>query len=156
MQHSAFRVQLINFVTRLHETIFRVSGGRVLGVAAGMPVVMLTTKGRKTGKSHTSMLTAPVTLGDALVLVASYGGSDKHPAWFLNLRANPTVDVVTSSHRGPMHARIASADEKAALWPSITAKYADYAAYQQRTTRDIPLVILEPLPAHTPPDLRAT
>ena len=148
MQHSAGKVRLIHFVTRLHEAIFRASGGRVLGRAAGMPVVMLTTTGRKSGQPHTCMLTAPVRLGDALVLVASYGGSDKHPAWFLNLRANPTVDVVTSGRSGPMRARVATREEKDELWPRVTATYSDYAAYQERTARDIPLVILEPVPAH--------
>lgn len=148
MQHSAARVQLIRFVTRLHEAIFRASGGRVLGRAAGMPVVMLTTTGRKSGRKHTSMLTSPVKHRGGIVLVASYGGSDRHPAWFLNLQANPDVDVVTREHSGPMQARIASAEEKAALWPQVTAAYGDYAVYQTRTTRDIPLVVLEPVSSH--------
>lgn len=148
MQHSPARVRLIHFVTRLHEAIFRASGGRVLGRAAGMPVLMVTTTGRKSGKRHTSMLTSPVQLGEAIVLVASYGGSDRHPAWFLNLRANPTVDVVMGGRSGPMRARVASREEKAELWPRVTATYRDYAAYQERTKRDIPLVILEPVPAH--------
>ncbi|MBY0276207.1 nitroreductase family deazaflavin-dependent oxidoreductase [Candidatus Binatia bacterium] len=143
MQHSAARVRLIRFVTRLHETLFRVSGGRVLGNAAGMPVVMLTTTGRKSGRKHTSMLTSPVKLGDGVVLVASYGGSDHHPDWFLNLRANPVVDVVMRGYAGPMRARVATREEKSALWPQVVAAYSDYAVYQERTTRDIPLVVLE-------------
>lgn len=148
MEHSAGRVRLIHLVTRLHETIFRLTGGKVLGRAAGMPVVMLTTTGRKSGRKHTSMLTSPVKLGDDPVLVASYGGSDRHPAWFLNLRANPVVDVVMAGHSGPMRARVATAAEKAELWPRVVATYGDYGAYQERTTRDIPLVVLEPLAAH--------
>ena len=148
MQHSAAHARFIRFVTRLHEAIFRASGGRVLGRAGGMPVVMLTTTGRKSGRKHTSMLTSPVKHHDGIVLVASYGGSDRHPAWFLNLQANPVVDVVTSEHRGPMRARVASPDEKAELWPRVTATYGDYAVYQTRTQRDIPLVVLEPVAAH--------
>ena len=148
MQHSPARVRLIRFVTRLHETIFRVSGGRVLGHAAGMPVVMLTTTGRRSGRKHTSMLTTPARLGDGIVLVASYGGNDRHPAWFLNLQANPDVDVVMRDRSGPMRARVASREEKAALWPQMFAAYGDYAVYQQRTERDIPLVVLEPATAH--------
>lgn len=148
MQHSALRVRLIRFVTRLHETLFRASGGRVLGRAAGMPVVMLTTTGRKSGRKHTSMLTSPARLGDGVVLVASYGGADHHPDWFLNLRANPVVDVVMRGHDGPMRARVATAEEKAALWPEVVAAYSDYAVYQQRTTRDIPLVVLERVTAN--------
>lgn len=148
MQLSQARVRFIHFVTRLHAAIFTATGGRVLGRAAGMPVVMLTTTGRRSGKQQTCMLTAPVQMGDQLVLVASYGGSDRHPAWFLNLRAQPLVHVVTSSGRGPMRARLASREEKEALWPRVTAAYRSYAAYQQRTERDIPLVILEPAGAH--------
>lgn len=148
MQHSPARVRLIRFVTRLHETIFRVSGGRVLGRAAGMPVVMLTTTGRRSGRKHTSMLTTPARLGEGIVLVASYGGNDRHPAWFLNLQANPDVDVVMRDRSGPMRARVASREEKVALWPQVVAAYGDYAVYQQRTERDIPLVVLEAATAH--------
>lgn len=148
MQHSPARVRLIRFVTRLHETIFRVSGGRVLGRAAGMPVVMLTTTGRRSGRKHTSMLTTPARLGEGIVLVASYGGNDRHPAWFLNLQANPDVDVVMRDRSGPMRARVASREEKDALWPQVVAAYGDYAVYQQRTERDIPLVVLEAATAH--------
>ena len=143
MQHSPARARFVHFVTRLHEAIFRASGGRVLGRAAGMPVVMLTTTGRKSGRPHTCMLTSPVKLHGAPVLVASYGGSDRHPAWFLNLQANTDVEVVTREHSGRMRARIASPQEKTELWPQVTATYGDYAVYQQRTKRDIPLVVLE-------------
>ncbi len=149
MQHSPARVRLIRFVTRLHEAIFRATGGRVLGRAAGMPVVMLTTTGRRSGRKHTCMLTTPARLGDGIVLVASYGGNDRHPAWFLNLQANPDVDVVMRDRSGPMRARVASREEKAALWPQVVAAYGDYAVYQQRTERDIPLVVLEPVVKQT-------
>ena len=145
MQHSPARVRLIRFVTRLHETIFRVSGGRVLGRAAGMPVVMLTTTGRRSGRKHTSMLTTPARLGDGIVLVASYGGNDRHPAWFLNLQANPRVEVaLQGGARRTMTARIVAAYERERLWPAVTAAYRGYAGYQQRTTREIPLVFLDP------------
>jgi deazaflavin-dependent oxidoreductase (nitroreductase family) len=147
MQHSAARARFVHFVTRLHEAIFRASGGRVLGRAAGMPVVMLTTTGRRSGRPHTCMLTSPVKHRGDIVLVASYGGSDRHPAWFLNLQANPVVDVVMRDRSGKMRARIASPEEKAELWPQVTATYGDYAVYQERTKRDIPLVVLEPLTA---------
>jgi deazaflavin-dependent oxidoreductase (nitroreductase family) len=94
------------------------------------------------------MLTSPVQLGDEIVLVASYGGNDRHPAWFLNLREHPTVEVVMSGRSGPMRARIAAREEKSELWPRVTAAYGSYATYQERTERDIPLVILEPMGAH--------
>jgi deazaflavin-dependent oxidoreductase (nitroreductase family) len=148
MEHSQARIRFIHFVTRLHAAIFTATGGRVLGRAGGMPVLMLTTTGRKSGRKQTCMLTSPVQLGEELVLVASYGGSDRHPAWFLNLRDQPMVDVVSSSWRGPMRARVASQDEKGKLWPRVIAAYQSYAGYQQKTRRDIPLVILEPVRAH--------
>ena len=105
---------------------------------------MLTTIGRKSGKPRTTMLTSPVQEGDSLVLVASYGGDDRHPKWFLNLRDNPDVEVTGFGRTQPMHARIASPEEKERLWPRVTAAYKGYAGYQTKTERDIPLVILEP------------
>jgi deazaflavin-dependent oxidoreductase (nitroreductase family) len=90
------------------------------------------------------MLTSPVQEGDKVVIVASYGGDPRHPAWFLNLRERPDVDVLMDGGHKKMRARIASAEEKEELWPRVTAKYRGYGAYQRRTDRDIPLVILEP------------
>jgi len=132
------------FLTGLHGSVFRATDGRLLGRVAGMPVVMLITTGRKSGKPRSTMLTSPVQEGDRVVLVASYGGDDRHPAWFLNLRDHPDVEVTMLGRRRRMRARTASADEKAELWPRITATYRGYAGYQRRTERDIPVVILEP------------
>jgi deazaflavin-dependent oxidoreductase (nitroreductase family) len=127
-----------------HERLFRATKGRVGGKAFGMPVVMLTTTGRKSGKPRTTMLTSPVQQGDSVVLVASYGGDPRHPAWFLNLRDRPDVEVTMAGRTRKMRARVASAEEKEALWPQVTSAYKGYAGYQRRTERDIPLVILEP------------
>jgi deazaflavin-dependent oxidoreductase (nitroreductase family) len=80
---------------------------------------------------------------DRVVLVASYGGDDRHPAWYHNLVANPDVDVMIDGATRSMRARVASPDEKAELWPQIVATYKGYGGYQQRTDRDIPVVILE-------------
>lgn len=131
-------------VTRIHQALFDLSGGRILGNAVGMPVVKLTTIGRKSGQPRRTMLTTPVRNGDEIVLVASYGGDDRHPQWFRNLTANPDVEATIDGRTRPMRARVASAEEKAALWPQVTAKYSGYEDYQRRTSRDIPLVILSP------------
>jgi len=131
-------------LTGLHATVFRLSDGRLANRGYGMPVLMLTTTGRKTGKRRTTMLTSPVQDGDRLVLVASYGGDDRHPTWFLNLRDHPDVEVTINGATRPMRARVASVDEKKQLWPRVVAAHSGYAQYQQRTDRDIPLVILEP------------
>jgi deazaflavin-dependent oxidoreductase (nitroreductase family) len=109
-----------------------------------MPVVMLTTTGRKTGKKRTKMLTSPLREGDGIILVASYGGDDRHPTWFLNLRDNPDVEVMTTGKTQRMIARVASPDERAKLWPRVVKQYRGYGRYQERTKREIPLVILEP------------
>jgi len=131
-------------INDLHRTVFRLSKGRVANRGMGMPVVMLTTTGRKSGKLRTSMLTSPVQDGDRIVLVASNGGDDRDPAWLLNLRAHPTVEVTIDGSTRAMTARVASPDEKAELWPRVVAGYKGYANYQTRTDRDIPLVILTP------------
>jgi deazaflavin-dependent oxidoreductase (nitroreductase family) len=131
-------------VTSLHEAVFDLSSGRLANRGFGMPVLRLTTTGRKSGKRRTTMLTSPVQDGDRIVLVASYGGDDRHPKWFLNLRDDPNVEVMMNGEPRAMRARIANADEKAQLWPRVVAAYRGYAQYQERTDRDIPIVILEP------------
>lgn len=136
---------LFRFWTGVHRTIFVATQGRVLGHTAGMPVVMLTTTGRRSGKPRQTMLTSPVQNGDSLVLVASYGGDNRHPAWFLNLRDNPEVTATTRGKTRKMRARVASAEEKDELWPRVVAAYRGYGQYKKRTDRDIPLVVLEPL-----------
>jgi len=131
-------------VTGLHETVFRMSSGRLANRGYGMPVLRLTTTGRKSGKRRTTMLTSPVQDGDRIVVVASNGGDDRHPTWFLNLRDDPKVEVMMGGETRTMRARVATPDEKAELWPHVVAAHRGYAQYQQRTDRDIPLVILEP------------
>jgi deazaflavin-dependent oxidoreductase (nitroreductase family) len=92
------------------------------------------------------MLTSPLQEGDTIVVVASRGGDDTHPAWFLNLRDNPDVQVAMVGHpKRPMRAKIATAEERARMWPVITGKHKNYAGYQKRTDREIPLVLLDPV-----------
>ena len=128
----------------IHRMVIKLTGGRV-GYDVGMPVLELTTIGRKSGNAHSVLLTSPLTDGDAMVIVASRGGDDKHPAWFLNLRDQPKVDVaLQGGSRQSMTARIATPDERARLWPEVVRKYPRYASYQRQTDREIPLVLLEP------------
>ncbi|MFE7201496.1 nitroreductase/quinone reductase family protein [Pseudonocardia alni] len=128
-----------------HRLLIRLTGGKVGHSAMGMPVVELTTRGRRSGEPRTVLLTAPVHGDGSYVVVASRGGDDRHPAWFLNLRANPDVEVaVQGGPRVPMRARIADPADRATLWPQIAGKYRNYAGYQRSTTREIPLVHLEP------------
>jgi deazaflavin-dependent oxidoreductase (nitroreductase family) len=136
---------LAKYMTSAHQALFDVTKGRLGGRAGGMPVVKLTTTGRKSGKKRTTMLTAPLHDGDQVVLIASYGGDDRHPAWFLNLRDMPDVEITMDGSTRSMRARIATEEEKAEMWPRIVSTYKGYGGYQQKTDRDIPVVILEPL-----------
>jgi deazaflavin-dependent oxidoreductase (nitroreductase family) len=129
-----------------HRFLQRLTGGKAGWKIAGMPVIELTTTGRKSGERRTTMLTSPARDGDAYVVVASRGGDDRNPAWFLNLRDDPLVEVVIEGHpRVPMLATIADPEHRARLWPLIAGRYANYAGYQRKTDREIPLVLLRPL-----------
>ena len=139
---SDFQLKTMNVV---HKAILKLSGGKIGWKAAGMPALEMTTVGRKSGERRTVMLTSPIQEGDAIVIVASKGGEPTHPAWFLNLQADPKVTVsFQGAPARSMVARIANAEERARLWPQVTAGYKGYAGYQERTTREIPLVLLEP------------
>ena len=137
---------LMKTMNGVHRVVLKVSGGRLGWDAGDMPVVELTTIGRKSGEPRSVMLTSPVQEGDTIVVVASRGGDDRHPAWFLNLRDNPDVKVTTRKGTTPMQARVADADERARLWPLVVADHKNYAGYQTKTDREIPLVLLEPRP----------
>jgi deazaflavin-dependent oxidoreductase (nitroreductase family) len=131
--------------TSIHRAVFNVSKGRILGKAPGRPFIELVTTGRRSGKERSTMLSAPIVEGGRLVVVASFGGDDRHPAWYLNLLANPEVRVtIGSSTRRTMVARTATNEERAELWRQIISTFEGYARYQERTERQLPVVILEP------------
>jgi deazaflavin-dependent oxidoreductase (nitroreductase family) len=139
---SDFTLKTMNTV---HRGLLKISGGRIGWKTGSMPVLELTTTGRKSKQPHTVMLTSPVQEGDAWVIVASRGGDDHHPAWYLNLRDDPNVKVTRRGQPDEkMRARTATSEERTRLWPQVTAAYKGYAGYQQKTDREIPLVILEP------------
>lgn len=130
----------------IHRAVVKVTGGRLGGNLVGLPSIELTTVGRRSGKPRVSMLTVPVEVGPALVVVASAGGDDRHPSWYLNLVDDPHVRVAVSGGPSrPMVARVATPDERAELWPRVTAALSNYAEYQGRTSREIPLILLEPV-----------
>jgi deazaflavin-dependent oxidoreductase (nitroreductase family) len=130
----------------VHRMVLRASGGRIGHAVGGMPVLELVTTGRRSGAPRTVMLTSPLREGAAYVVVASRGGDDRDPAWFLNLRDTPQVQVtVQGGPPTPMLASVATPDERARMWPEIAGRYRNYAGYQKRTQREIPLVLLRPV-----------
>lgn len=136
---------MLKTMNSVHRLLVKASRGR-FGYSFGeMPVLELTTTGRRSGRPRSVLLTAPLREGESYVVVASRGGDDHHPAWFHNLRDQPRVEVaVQGGPRQPMLARVATAEERARMWPEITRRYTNYAGYQKRTEREIPLVLLTP------------
>ncbi|CAN5624970.1 nitroreductase/quinone reductase family protein [soil metagenome] len=135
---------VLKSMNAIHKTMLTLSFGKVGWKAAGMPVLKLTTTGRKSGEERAVMLTSPLQVGDTLVVVASRGGDDHHPAWYLNLVAKPEVLVEWKGGAPkPMTATIATAAQKSEMWPKIVAKFDRYGGYQSKTERDIPLVLLD-------------
>jgi deazaflavin-dependent oxidoreductase (nitroreductase family) len=128
-------------VTRLHAEIYRRSGGKFAGKAGKTQFLLLTTTGRRSGQPRTTPLNY-LADGDAFVIVASYGGDDRDPQWLHNLRANPEASVQIGAQRHDVRARIATADEKARYWPQLVEMYPGYDKYQARTSRQIPVVVL--------------
>ena len=127
---------------RSHRAVYRLTRGRLLGRVAGMPVLLLTTTGRLSGRARTTPLTY-FEAGNDLVIVASNGGEDRAPAWWLNLREHPEATVTIGTRSHSVTARTATGEERERLWPMITATYPGYASYARRTTRPIPVVLLD-------------
>jgi deazaflavin-dependent oxidoreductase (nitroreductase family) len=135
---------VVKAMSKANTWVYRLTGGRVGGrFFGGAPVLLLTTTGRKSGEPRVAPLLY-LEDGDRLVIVASKGGMSHHPLWYRNLVANPDVEVTLGTTTRRMTAHTASPEEKEAYWPRLTAMYPDYASYQARTTRDIPVVVLSP------------
>jgi deazaflavin-dependent oxidoreductase (nitroreductase family) len=130
-------------VTGLNTTVFRLTGGRLLGTYDGNPVLLLHHVGRKSGEQRVTPLIY-LEDGEELVIVGSMGGTPKHPAWFHNVTAGPDTEVELRGGRRPVRARVADARERERLWPRLVEHYPAFATYQGRTEREIPVVILSP------------
>jgi deazaflavin-dependent oxidoreductase (nitroreductase family) len=136
------------WAAKLHASVFRATGGRIGGRMVGSPVLLLGTTGRKSGHKRTTVLLY-LEDGGRYVIVASNGGTAKHPVWWLNLQADPeaTVEVGVEVGGRKIHVRATEArgEEKARLWQRLVRMYPSYEDYQKRTDREIPVVILEPI-----------
>ncbi len=135
--------KLLGLVVKLHTFLYRVSGGRLGGRISGSQVVLLTTTGRKSGQRRTTPLLS-LPDGENTIVVASNGGSDRHPVWWLNLQANPDAELRTGSETKRVRAEAANEDERARLWPLLVEMYSGYGRYQRGTKRKIPVVVLRP------------
>jgi deazaflavin-dependent oxidoreductase (nitroreductase family) len=136
------RNKAVELFWRIHPALLRLTGGRIGARVVGMPVLLLTTTGRKSGQARTRALTYLPKDG-AYVVVASYLGEPRHPAWWLNLAAKPEAEVEVGGRKERVRARRATGEERERLWNEVVAVNRDYAEYQARTTRDIPVVVLE-------------
>ncbi len=134
--------KLVELFWRVHLQLYRWSAGRVGGRLQGLPVLLLTTIGRKSGQPRTTPLTYLPHRG-TYVVIASYLGEPRHPAWFLNIQANSEVELQIGGERISARAREATGTERDQLWAEVVAKNPDYAEYQARTRRKIPVLILE-------------
>ena len=126
-----------------HLALYRATGGRIGGTMGAMRVLLLTTQGRKSGRPRT----APLVYfedGERLVIIGSRGGDPRDPLWWENLKQTPQATVQIGTETRRVRARLASAEERARLWPRIKQENPAYARYEKLTTRTIPVVILEP------------
>ena len=130
--------------SRTHAALLKLTGWHLGASIVGMPVVELRTTGRRSGRPRVVVLSTPLVESERVVLVASKGGDDRHPDWYRNLVANPEVDLLMHGKSRRMVARTADARERAELWPRVVAAYPGYAAYQRKTSRQIPVVVCEP------------
>lgn len=128
----------------VHRALYRRSGGRIGGRLWNLPVVLLTTTGRATGRARTTPLCALRT-GDEFVVIASYGGMDRPPAWWLNLERTPRARLQIGRDEFAVTARTTSGAERARLWAQVVERAPGYLNYEARTTREIPVVVLERL-----------
>lgn len=134
----------LKWLSATHRALLAATRGRIGWSVGSIFMVELHTIGRSSGLRRSTMLSAPLHDPGRYVLVASKGGDDRHPQWYLNLVANPEIELTVKGITRPMRARTTDAAEKAALWSKIVAAHPNYGRYQQKTARQIPVVICEP------------
>lgn len=128
----------------IHRVIYRLSGGRIFVRSLGCQVILLTTTGRKSGEPRT----APIfgfREGQYIVVVPSNAGKEHDPSWYVNLRANPQAQVQMGRETWRVKAREATPEERERLWPYLVSQYGGYQVYRERTDRQFPVLILEPI-----------
>ena len=127
----------------IHKRVYRLTGGKVGGRIGTATVLLLTTTGRKSHRPRTQPLLC-AKAGDGYAVIASKGGAAQHPLWYLNLQANPQAEVTVGRETRHVRARDAQGEERERLWRALADLYPGYDKYAQKTTRNIPVVVLEP------------
>ena len=134
---------LLKLFTRTHVFLNRIAGGRAFNTLGGREVCFISMVGAKSGRRITVPLMY-VPHGQGVLLVASQGGAPRNPVWYNNIVKHPDIEVRRRGRGMKLSARLATADEKPALWPICDERYPPYADYRARTTRDIPIFVCEP------------
>ncbi len=129
---------------KMQGFMYRVSGGALMGKTEGVPTLLLTTTGRKSGRPRTTPLLY-LREGENYIVVASCAANPKHPAWWLNLEKNPEATIQVGSEKIRVRAERADPAEKKRLWPTLTETYQGFAVYQENVERDIPVIFLRPV-----------
>ena len=124
--------------------LYRLTGGGIGGKMQSLPVLLLTTTGRKSGKKRTIPL-GFLRDGSAYVIIASYAGQPRNPAWFFNLKSHPEATIEVKKRQMQVKAETASPEKRSELWARLVEVAPGYAKYEMRTTREIPVVILHPI-----------
>ena len=141
---TATRGALLEMFWRMHKWILRASGGRLLARIGRLPVLMLHTRGRKSGDPRTNALSY-IPFEEAFVVVGTNAGADFHPSWWLNLREMPDAEIEIRGKKRRVTWREAKGGEAKELFARFVEADAGYAEYRERTKREIPVVILEPM-----------
>ena len=142
---ARLKPRTIRLIGRLHAWLWKLTGGRLGNTFGRAPFMMLTTRGRITGRERTTPVLY-LQYGADLIVVASFGGNDMHPAWYLNLECCPEAEVILKGKRRRLRAYRVSSEEKELIWPRLVKMYPNFAIYQQRTRREIPLLQLSNRP----------
>ena len=130
--------------TGVHSGVYRATGGKLFGRMGKSPILLLNTMGRKSGKKRTTPLLY-VMDGEGFVIIASKGGAPTHPAWYLNLIANPDATVEVGDREVRVRAEEVHGEDKTRLWQKMVEMYPTYDDYQTKTEREIPLLVLHPV-----------
>ena len=141
MSEASYAPPDLTLLGESHVRAYRETDGETGYLWNGVPTLLLTTTGRKTGQARTTPLIFARD-GDDYLVVASMGGAPAHPAWYLNLRADPDAEIQVKAERIPVTARTATPEEKPRLWQIVRDQWPNYDVYQSRTERDIPVVVL--------------